>query len=73
MCTTQAVRDLKHGVGVLATHQWEHSEMVKRLWSSESESHRDKNRSGIAHQCMSGQATRTESCQHKSRNMLVHF
>ena len=27
MCTTKAVGDLKHGAGVVVTHQWEPSEL----------------------------------------------
>lgn len=27
MCTTKAVEDLKHGAGVVATHQWELSKL----------------------------------------------
>ena len=48
MCTTKAMGDLKHGVGMVTTRQWEPSELGGETWSSESESPQDKNRMAFA-------------------------
>jgi hypothetical protein len=31
MCTTKAMGDLKHGVGVVVTHQWKFSELGREI------------------------------------------
>ena len=45
MCTRKSVGDFKHVVGVVATASGNLESWVERLWSSESESPWDKNRS----------------------------
>jgi hypothetical protein len=58
MCTTKAVRALKHGADVIMTRHWKLVTWVERFWRSESESPLDNNRTTTAHKNIAGQVPR---------------
>ena len=61
MCTTKVMGDLKHGAGMVATSQWELSELGGEILEHWVKSPWDKNRSAIALQDMPDQTPRAEA------------
>ena len=61
MCTTKVVEDLKHRAGVVATCQWEPSELGGEIVEFRVRSPWDKYRLAIVCKCMTGQAAWAEA------------